>query len=132
MLWYDSRWGENYIGGYRRNAELADSAGLLDWSESGNAQTDGAPVQFGNAKDAIINDWVSTRPGEYWNVHTMEVESFGPDRIKVAREAENNVAYGDGHVETHHHSTAYIDAGGYVNWDGSHWVTRLGFIREIY
>ena len=129
LLWYDNRWGENYMGGYER---FANCVGNLNFSQSGNDRTDGPPVQLGSANDAIIADWVFSEPDLYFNYHTIENYAYGEDRLKLARDADNNVGYADGHVETHSHDSGYIEAGDYLNWERAHYVTRDGYTRHMY
>ena len=135
LLVYDGRFGENYMAfSYMRlaNAGAGWPWAPLDWSQSGNSITDGPPIMAGGANDAILADPVGSSPGGYSNRHAEGNGASFEDRVRVAQRADNNVAYGDGHAETHHHRNAYIDAGDYINWDGAHWVVRAGFVRLMY
>ena len=138
LLVYDGRFGDNYMSlSYARFANCQGGFGpwAVGWSQSGNDRTDGPPEYPGAANDATVSDMVASSPGEYYNIHgdgpNGEIATF-EDRVKVARNLENNVGYADGHVETHHHRNAYIDAGDYINWEGAHWVLRAGIVRNMY
>ena len=105
----------------------------LDYTDSGNDRTDGPPVQFGSANDAIVVDYVESEANLYLNVHGIEgFYTFGQDRLRMAREAEHNVGFGDGHVETRYQDGAYIEAGGFISWPGARWVLRDGHARAMY
>ncbi len=139
LLVYDGRFGDNYMSfSYVRFAGCQDTSSpwaALDWSQSGNDRTDGPPEYPGAANDATVSDMVSSSPGGYGNTHgdgPYGAQAVFEDRVRVARNLENNVGYADGHVETHHHRNAYIDAGDYINWEGARWVVRAGFVRNMY
>ena len=128
-LWYDNRFGESYMGGYWR---FANAANVYSWSHSGNNDTDGPPVELGAANDAIVADNVQSEFDFYFNYHTIENYAYGDDRLTVARNGDNNVGYADGHVETHSHDSAYIEASNFINWDGGHYVERWVGQRVAY
>ena len=130
MLWYDSRWSQdNYMGGYYRFANLAGGG----FSDSRNSQTDGPPVQSGNSRDAIVADRINSNgpggmPDQFYQAPHILGASLGTEALKLRR--ENDVGYGDGHVETHG-QPAYIE-GGYMTWDGAGWVMWAGQWRMQY
>ena len=106
-----------YNIGYWRFANLANA----DFTWSGNSQTDEPPTRPGSAKDAIIADMVNNEGSMFFSTHMdvnrqTIVESLGRAR------RENDVGYGDGHVETHS-NPAYWE-GGWLTWEGAHYVPR--------
>ena len=123
LLWL---YNDSYCGGYLRFANCIG----LDYTESGNAQTDGPPTRPGSSRDAIVCDVVESEPDLYWSLH-LEGGVTAAEAIKERR--ENNVGYGDGHAETHS-ERAYAHPGwpGYVTWDGAHYVVRGGWILQLY
>ncbi len=134
-LVYDGRFGDNYMSfSYLRFANvIAESPWApLDWSQSGNDSTDGPPVIAGSSNDVILADSCSSSPGLYSNLHAQDVSAFFEDRVTMAQDANNNAAYGDGNVETHYHTGAYIGPGDYISWDGANWVIRAGFHHLMY
>ena len=123
-LWYDGRFGQNYMGGYNRFANLANAG----WSGSGNSRTDGPPLRPGGSRDAIIADNLHCYPPfKYEDIH-IGFYSIGSETWKLRR--ENDVAYADGHVEIHSQK-AYLE-GQYVLWDGAGWVDGYGSERLQY
>ena len=95
----------------------------LDFTNSGNSQTDYAPYKMGNSSDVILTDstWNTSGPTSK-DAHSDNQGDDGylsiPHSLKYF---ENNVAYADGHVETHRHRDMTQTAGG--NWyfpDGHH------------
>lgn len=134
-LWYDNRFGQNYMGSYFRFAN-ALAGPNCDFTYSGNTRTDGPPLRPGSAQDAILADTSESEPGYYWSNHSSYAlrgdtyQLFGDeDRLRGTR--DNNVAYADGHVETHYHQNAYIDPDDYLMWEGADYVRRW-WIREMY
>ena len=114
-LWYDGRFGQNYMGGHNRFANLANG----DFTHSRNSRTDGPPVQPGGSRDAILADNVHSAPAyEYQDAHAFGVVASGEEALKARR--ENDVAYGDGHVEIHNERPYY--EGGFLTWEGAGWV----------
>ena len=114
LFYRDPDW---YGIGYHRIAGFAaDSAGsnvYMNWSNSGNFDTTGPPMSPGNPHDAIAADIVQgvylDLGIEFHNNHS-EKTSYS----SVIDYLENNVAYSDGHVETHKHHPVVG-----VGWDGA-------------
>ena len=127
LLWYDSRWGvDKYMGGYFRFANCLN----VGYAESGNTRTDGPPVRPGSSRDAILCDTCESEPGNYFSAH---IDGGGVSTAEAPEaRRENNVGYGDGHVETHSQRAYVVGGGDYVSWDGAHYVLRAGYIRELY
>ena len=131
-LWYDNRFGQNYMGGYHKWAAYEGG----DFTNSGNEDTTRPPMGPGSAQDAILCDQINSYLGgggqEMQDSHSPHEMFFlgyaGSEAVKARR--ENNVAYSDGHVETHGGS-AFIDGSGYIMFSGAHWVTR-GAERQLY
>jgi len=125
-LWYDGRFGQNYMGGYVRFANLANA----NFAYSRNSQTDGPPVHPGSSKDAIVADQIYCWGYQgYQDSHILGYGGYvGEEALKARR--ENDVAYGDGHVEIHDQEP-YFD-GAYLTWDGCGWVLGYGNERIIY
>ena len=125
-LWYDDRFGINFIAGYNRMANLS---GISSWSESGNSQIDGPPLGPGSAQDAILSDIQGTQHSYLFNVHMAKFAAYSEQDLQQQR--DNNVAYADGHVETHGGRAQFV--GGYAFYPGSHWIPRTGTVhRYIY
>ena len=123
-LWYDGRFGQNYMGGYNRFANLANA----NFTYSRNSETDGPPVRPGGSKDAIIADNVHCyAPYRYEDIH-IGFYSTGADTLDLRR--ENDVAYGDGHVESHSQRGYYENQ--VPMWDGAGWVLGYGSERLQY
>ena len=92
-----------------------------DWSASTNSQLDVAPYKPGNPGDVILadNDWNNSHqslsahaddPGQPGHIYQPYPTKY----------IDNNLAYGDGHVETHRHRS--IEHNG-INWffpEGGH------------
>ena len=122
-LWYDGRFGQNYMGDYVRFASLAGG----DFTFSRNSQTDGAPQRPGNSRDAIVADRINSNgpgglPDQFYQSLHISQHSLGPEEAMEERR-ENSVGYGDGHVETHS-QRGYIDSQNYLMWDGAGYVLR--------
>ncbi|MFH0980758.1 MAG: hypothetical protein V2A79_04380, partial [Planctomycetota bacterium] len=129
-LWYDGRFGQNYMAGYFRFARCAGG----DFTYSRNSRTDIAPQRPGNARDAVVCDLINSQgaggmPDQFYQDAHMPGFQSGLDAVKLRR--ENNVGYGDGHVETHGQA-GYIDSAGYLTWDGAGWVVWAGWVRNMY
>jgi len=78
------------------------------WANSGNQNTDQAPTRQGPSQDAILADEVSLQLGGgsevYRDAHSERLELITTDRSELpGAYRDNNVAYGDGHAETHLH-----------------------------
>ncbi len=140
-LWYDNRFGLNYIGGYHKFAALRENPGDRDvqnsiFTNSGNIRTTGPPMAPGSSQDAIlcdqINSYFAGAGQEIQDAHAPHEMFFlgyaGEEAVKARR--ENNVAYSDGHVETHGGS-AFIDGSSYIMFGGANWVQR-GAERQLY
>ena len=119
-LWYDDRFGINFMQGYMNMANLN---GVSTWIGSGNSQTDGPPLSPGSAQDAILSDLQVTQPGYLFSLHLANAAANSAQELRQQR--ENNVAYADGHVETHG-GQAQFDAAGWAFYPGSHWIPRTG------
>ncbi len=101
--WSDPRYGDTYWKaswdnyfrvGYVRFA--AWESLIAVWDNSGNERTDGPPMAPGSSRDAILADLILTQNGSTYDIHA-------DDQYDVATHRENNVAYADGHAETHNH-----------------------------
>ena len=119
-LGYDDRFGINFMQGYMNMANLN---GVSTWIGSGNSQTDGPPLSPGSAQDAILSDLQVTQPGYLFSLHLANAAANSAQELRQQR--ENNVAYADGHVETHG-GQAQFDAAGWAFYPGSHWIPRTG------
>ena len=80
-------------------SRFAGNTAGLDWTHSGNSQTDGPPMKPGNAQDVVVADRVlgDTWDTQFWDVHHQWYGDF-----RSLPYTENCVAYGDGHAETHY------------------------------
>ena len=125
-----SNWmGNNsYLCGYLRYANAMPLPGWIphDWSNSGNAGAGDnvAPLRPDNPQDTIVGDIIWSDSG-YANVHAEDQLVYlalgdvaGPENAK-----DNNVAYSDGHVETHSQRPTLTDGLGYYYWE-KHYVFR--------
>ena len=123
----------NYWIGFNLYAGLAgttDNLWRLSWKKSNNVSKSGPPMIAGSSKDVIATDFVQTLRGYGWaSSHDQETASAGqwvhPNYDKTIDPATNkargipfpdkdpgmNLAYSDGHVETHKKSMSYIQAG---------------------
>ncbi len=121
LLWYDDRFGLNFLTMYYRYGNLQGPSSM--WLNSGNSQTDGPPLRPGPSNDAILSDAINNNgPGQgtqYFQSPHMEASGVTEERVLEERR-ENNVAYSDGHAETH--GGGYIGNDGYFTWGGAHWV----------
>ena len=137
LLWYEAGTPggsgyNNYYSGYWRFANLA---GVPDWSYSGNSQTQGPPRRPGSDRDAILADPVYSQGGPitestYGGPHLDWMWVTSDEGVKQRR--ENNVAYSDGHVETHGSSNPYVDDENYLMWEGANYVPRGNGERWTY
>ena len=97
-----------------------------DWSASTNSQLDVTPHKPGNSGDVILadNDWNN----DHQSLSAHADDPGQPGHISApypTKYIDNNLAYGDGHVETHRHRS--MDHNG-INWffpEGGH-VKKLG------
>jgi prepilin-type N-terminal cleavage/methylation domain-containing protein/prepilin-type processing-associated H-X9-DG protein len=128
-LWYDPRGYEKYMQGYIR---FAGAMGWppAAWKDSGNRRLDGPPIRPGGASDAILADvCISLGPPysytEYQEHHSASgYQTYrAGDALRLRLRSENNVAYGDGHVETHRGGKIVNFA---VTWDSARWVNHAG------
>ena len=120
-----------WVAGYAR---YASCVGSVDYTYSGNSRTDGPPMLGGSANDAIVADFIHVESGGgvnyVWDNHLKYGVSQSFEDAVQGR-TENNVGYGDGHVEIHAQK-GYIDSSGWFTWDDAHYVGRAGFIRYQY
>ena len=98
------------------------------WAKSGNSQTDEAPLRPGASNDAILADMCNNNgplgdPDQYFQDAHMQDTSVGSSQVMALRR-ENNVAYSDGHVETH--GGGIIGADGFFTWGEGHYVLHGG------
>ena len=97
------------------------------WLNSGNTDTTGPPKGPGSAQDAIMSDVVhsqgpqGTAHGQFYQEKHIRGYNTPNPQVGLRARRENNVAYADGHVETHG-GRPFIDAAGYLSWGGAHWV----------
>jgi len=134
-LWYDSRFGQNYMTGYYRFARLAGG----DFTHSRNSRTDIAPQGSGSgvgdaSRDAIVADLINSQgplglPDQFYQDFHIPGFSAGLEALDMRR--ENNVGYADDHVEIHS-QRPYVDSQGYLTWDGAGYVTWAGVWRMQY
>ena len=126
-IWYDSRFGGVYMGGYLRFANLSNA----DFANSGNTHTDGPPTMPGSSQDAILADNANTSPWqpEFRSPHMPWALVNYAEALGQVR--ENNVGYSDGHVESHGGSLFY-NSQGYLVWPGAHTVLRAFGYPEWY
>ena len=78
-----------------------------------------APAAPGSARDAIVADFIQSEAGNFISVHA-------PDLYDAEGHRDNNVAFGDGHAETHLHEVDMMHSsplGATPGWD-EHYVTR--------
>lgn len=124
-LWFDSRFGLHYMSGYMRFANMIGHA--CCWANSGNERTDGPPTGMGSSQDAILADHVFVDSGRYIESHMDWSHVTYADAIRMRK--SNNVAYSDGHVETHG-GRAFI-SGGWLTWPGAHYVPWVGGAERL-
>ena len=132
LLWYDGRFGQNYMAIYDRFARMAADPGAF--RDSRNSRTDIAPQKPGGSRDAIISDHINSNgyaglPDQFYQDTHMSPRSVGLEAVDLRR--ENNVGYADGHVETHD-QPGYIDSDGYLTWEGAGGVWWGGIWRNAY
>ena len=85
------------------------SWGGVDWTASGNTDPEGMPpMQPGTSRDAIWADTIQSDQGSHYFTHADDPYDYTTHR-------ENNVAYSDGHAETHHHEITEVSP--YALWD---------------
>ena len=129
-LWYDARFGENFQGGYHKWAAYQGG----NFTNSGNTRTDQPPMGPGSSQDAILCDQINriNSPPELQDYHADEnlARYSAPETVRVRMRRENNVAYSDGHVETHG-GRGFVDSTGYTMFHGANWVPR-GPERQLY
>ncbi len=133
-LWYDSRFGGHYMQSYQR---FAGAMGWPPsaWKDSGNRRLDGPPIRPGGASDAILVDLVISLGPPYYTEYQEYHSSNGYQTniasvaLRLRLHSENNVAYGDGHVETHRGGKI---VNGAVTWDSARWVNHAGIIGYRY
>jgi prepilin-type processing-associated H-X9-DG protein len=108
-----------------RTAAATNSA--WDWTHSGNSQTDEAPMKPGQAADAVV---VENMGGD------VGLPLFGAPHhgsgwvdFRASPYTENNVAYGDGHAETHHHK--FDESLPWPYWTGEY-VVWPGYVGYLY
>jgi len=128
---YDDLWvgnwegNNNYLCGYLRYANHDAMPGWpgLNWTNSGNtgAADNVPPLRPDNSQDAIVADIIWS-DSSYSNVHAEDQqvwvnggEVVGPENAK-----DNNVAYSDGHVETHSQRPTLTDGNGFYYWQNFH------------
>jgi prepilin-type N-terminal cleavage/methylation domain-containing protein/prepilin-type processing-associated H-X9-DG protein len=101
--------------------------GPPNWTNSGNSQTTRAPRPSESDQDVIIADIIRTQD-DYYDSHA-EPNRHADNTKFFANHIDNNVGFGDGHVETHRHQA---DAtGGSQNapyWSNDHYMTWGGGI----
>ena len=82
--------------------------------------------------ESVWNTYVHARKrAEHPFLHLPLLKRAGLLDNRLAGEAEHNVAFGDGHLETREQDGAYIDEDGFINWEGARWVDRGGQ-RKLY
>ena len=92
----------------------------VDWTDSGNP-TEGPPMRPGLSGDVILADYV-LQSSILYSPHFDD--PMGEDYTTYR---ENNVAYADGHVETHHHGFPSGNVWSWLAEDG-HMVTASGYV----
>ena len=119
----------SYLCGYLRYANAVALPGWIphDWTHSGNAGAadNEAPLRPDNPRDAIVGDIIWSDSG-YNNTHAPEpgtVNVGGGGVVGTQNAKDNNVAYSDGHVETHSQRPTLTDGSGYYYWE-NHYVYR--------
>ena len=90
----------------------------VDWTDSGNP-TEGPPMKPGPSGDVILADQVFMSGGLLFSPHFAD--PLGEDYTTYR---ENNVAYADGHVETHYHGFPTGSVWSWLDEDG-HMVRAL-------
>jgi len=126
LFWYDGRFGyEKYMMGYKRMANMAGPATM--WRNSGNSDTEGPPRSPGSSQDAILADLGNSNgpmglgDGQFYQEQHILDYNTATVAEALQKRRDNNVAYGDGHIETHN-ADPFIDADGYLTWPGAKWV----------
>ena len=119
-LYYRAQF-QAYLTSYLRYTN--DRGAGTDWTNSGNSNH-GPPVSPNSAQDAIVADLCTSHPSGYQEVH-MDNLTAAPPVTALTQRRENNVAYSDGHVETHG-QRPFMDAGGFLTWHGAQYVIRWG------
>ena len=117
---------DNYLALYYRFSNMKGPSSM--WANSGNSQTDEAPLRPGASNDAILADMCNNNgplgePDQYFQDAHMQDTSVGSSQVMALRR-ENNVAYSDGHVETH--GGGIIGADGFFTWGEGHYVLHGG------
>ena len=109
---------EQFLLGYMRYAAFAPDGGIT-WTHSGNFDTTGPPMRPDHPQDVIIADIVIGAPLDLsFNFEDNHSETW---QDNFAGYRETNVAYSDGHVETHSHHP--VQGGG---WDGEYIYNYAG------
>ena len=134
LLRFDNRFGHNYNAGYMRFANLAIDGQVRGkrwlrgmWEESGNSQTKGPPLQPGNSDDAIISDMQLAAPLYLFSVHMGDFTAHST--ADLTQQRENNVAYGDGHVEIHGGQARFKN--GWPTYAGAGFIKRGGVNQKF-
>ena len=134
LLWYEAH-SNNYYAGYWRFANMNHPyLGEGGWTYSGNSNTNRPPRRPGSDQDAILADPIYCQGGHmelmYGDPH-LDI-MWVPNDEGVKQRRENNVAYSDGHVETHGRSNPYVDDENYLMWEGANYVPRGNGERWTY
>ena len=107
----------SYNSGYHRHARAEPALDMSyaspikrDFTNSGNTDTTGPPITPGNSRDAILSDQIGSDIN-YADVHA------GVYVDEPSKYLDNNVAYADGHVETHMHKPVLDSHSSWYHWD---------------
>ena len=119
---------DNYLGGYLRFAgfdrwQTPGNDPFHDWSNSGNSSTTSAPRKAGDSRDAILSDIIFS-DSDYGDTHA-DAQAANVILGQIPAHIDNNVAYGDGHVERHYHRIQRDSHSPWWHWD-DHYVKRFG------
>ena len=115
----------DYHSGYLRyaNAEALPGWPSVNWTNSGNigAADNVPPLRPDNSQDAIVGDIIWS-DGNYSNVHAevQQVWVNGGEVVGPENAKDNNVAYSDGHVETHSQRPTLTAGNGFYYWQNFH------------
>ena len=109
LYWTDYMRMANHEGG---------GSGTTIWGPTGNSTDDGPPTGPNMPKDVILAD-AHLSDGGYIDNHAENPRDYRTHR-------ENNSAYSDGHVETHHHHFNVGAPGTYYYWDAHYYRTQAG------
>ena len=83
-------------------------------------------TQPGNSDDPIIANIQLAGLSYLFNVHIKDVAAYSSPELRQQR--ENNVAYGDGHVEIHGGQARF--KAGWPYYPGAHYIKRSGINRK--